>query len=136
MRRPLLCLLVAAALAGGGCGSDSPLEVGEAWMEAVAAGDAGAACSLMDPSATESIVGRYTDQPAGTDCEEAVRAYAEAFDARKAEILIERGLEAGERVDGGDVGIFAADPRYESDILLTRERDGEWRVVSVGIAPR
>ena len=90
----------------------------------------------MEPSATASIVDRYSDLPAGTECEEAVRAYADALDERKAQILVDRGLEAGEPGGSGDVGIFAADPRYESDILLMREREGEWRVVSVGIAPR
>lgn len=127
-------LVLCALLAGCG-GGDDGLAVGERWYEAVASGDAPAACELMEPTAAEAVREKYTGLPPGTPCERSLAEYAGAIDRAKADAILEGGFEAGEKTPGGQLGIFPAVEPYDFEIILVKEVGGEWRVISVNLSP-
>lgn len=128
-------MAVTALLAGCGGGSGDAVGVAGDWYRAVTGGDAAAACRVMEPTAVQALREKYVAAPATAPCEEVVRGYAAEVDRGKARVILDGGFEAGDPTPSGELGVFPAAQAYEFEIVLMREVDDEWRVISVNLPP-
>ena len=132
-----LALVLVAALAVTGCGSDGRKEAvksAESWLRAVSERDAERACELMHESAVDTIRKKSELDP-DTACPGAIRVYADAFEPKDLDSILKVGLEAEGTVKKNELGVFPRSGPRELQVILMRRQYGEWKVASMSLGP-